>query len=605
MADEWVKDDFATSAPYESVLSIKNPFDRQVQIDFLAKRAKDVGVTNFKTLLKEYRRSVEEGASMANVTRFPGQPLELEIGEWIADEYGISRLNPFTGVNEIVCGHPLLPVERLVNIDTGEEKLRIAFCRADKRWKTVVIDKEVAASAQKITCLSKSGAAVTSENAKMIVRFLSDVEEMNYTALPESKCVSRLGYIQDEGFSPFVDGLKFDGDANYRTIFEAVKSRGKLNDWIEMAREIRSGSISARIVLAASFASALVEPVGILPFFVHLWGGESGTGKTVALMVAASVWADPTMGHYIQTFNSTIVGREKFAAFLNHLPMIIDELQLSRGGRQQFDIYALSEGVGRTRGNKSGGIDVTPTWRNCILTSGESPITSVTDGAGAINRVVEIECNAKSKIIEDGHKISAAVKRSYGHAGRLFVERLYEDAETINEAHDIYSAFFKGLSERDTTEKQAMAAAVILTADELATRWIFQDGRAITPDELAAFLASKSAASVGRRGYEYMRDWVAQNSLKLNPAADRGDLYGVIDGDYAYIIRSVFNRAVQDAGFSPSALLSWLRAENMIQTRGRNMTRGKRINGVVTECVCLKLTGETEDLTPPEEDIPF
>ena len=83
-------------------------------------------------------------------------------------------------------------------------------------------------------------------------------------------------------------------------------------------------------MLAASFASPILSLVGSLPFFVHLWGVDSGTGKTVGLMAAASVWGNPALGSYIQTFNATQVGHERTAAFLNHLPMCIDELQLTK-----------------------------------------------------------------------------------------------------------------------------------------------------------------------------------------------------------------------------------------------------------------------------------
>ena len=86
-------------------------------------------------------------------------------------------------------------------------------------------------------------------------------------------------------------------------------------------------STTARVILAASFASPLLEVLGALPFFVHLWGVDSGTGKTVALMLAASVWGDPAVGAYIKTFDATVVGHEKTAAFLNHLPLCLDELQ--------------------------------------------------------------------------------------------------------------------------------------------------------------------------------------------------------------------------------------------------------------------------------------
>ena len=55
----------------------------------------------------------------------------------------------------------------------------------------------------------------------------------------------------------------------------------------------RSDRFEPQIYLAASFASALLEPLGALPFIVNLWG-ETGKGKSVNLMLAASVWAEPS-----------------------------------------------------------------------------------------------------------------------------------------------------------------------------------------------------------------------------------------------------------------------------------------------------------------------
>lgn len=453
------------------------------------------------------------------------------------------------------------------------------------------------ASNQKILQLADQGIAVTSESARALVKYISDMENMNYALIPERRSVSRLGYIEKEGFSPYVDGLIFDGDANFRNIFESIKSAGSRERWMEVALAARRGNAMARVVLAASFASALVSPCGSLPFFVHLWGGESGTGKTVALMLAASVWGSPEMGRYIQTFNSTLVGREKLAAFLNHLPLMVDELQLARDsrGRLMFDVYALAEGVGRTRGTKTGGIDRTPTWANCILTTGETPITNAGSGAGAVNRVIEIECKSGEKIIEDGHTVSNALKKNHGFAGKEFVQKLYQ-GDNVQSAASLYHKYFKELSDNDTTEKQAMAAAVIVAADQLVTEWIFHDGRSLTVEEISRFLASRAAVSSGERGYRYMCDWVTQNANRLRPGVEQGEVYGVLDdrGEWAYVIGSVFRRAAEDAGFSSTALLSWLRERGLIQTRGRNNTRGKRVNGVLTECVVMRLSQEQE-----------
>ena len=360
-----------------------------------------------------------------------------------------------------------------------------------------------------------------------------------------------------------------------------------------MAREVRGMSATACIILAASFASVLLEPLNCLPFFVHLWGVDSGTGKTVALMVAASVWGDPAVGSYIKTFDGTVVGQEKTAAFLNNLPLCLDELQLAKDsrGRTNFDVYKLAQGVGRTRGNRAGGVDLTPTWRNCILTTGESPLTGTASGAGAVNRVIDIECKSSNVVIRDGMRISGLAKRNYGFAGRRFVEELYRPG-VIQKVDERYRDLFRALSDRDTTEKQAMAAAAIICADELACAWIFGGSqRPLTVEQISEFLASKAAVSAGDRGYKYLCDWVTQNSNRLCTRAENPnqEVLGALDDRHAYIIRSVFERILQDAGYSTAAMISYLKESHLIITRGRNNTRGKRINGIPTECFCLVL----------------
>ena len=49
-------------------------------------------------------------------------------------------------------------------------------------------------------------------------------------------------------------------------------------------------------------------------------------------------------------------------------------------------------------------------------------------------------------------------------------------------------------------------------------------------------------------------------------------------------------------GFDDRALLSWLKTNGLILTRGRNMTRGKRINGVNVECVVMRLPSGDEEI---------
>lgn len=470
-----------------------------------------------------------------------------------------------------------------------------------------MVDKAVLASSNKVTELARSGIAVTSENARAFVRYIADLENLNYSTIPERKSIGRFGYIPEEGFSPFVEGLVFDGDASFSAMFATVRSAGDEAVWLRTAAEVRNMSVTAKLVLAASFASVLLEPLNCLPFFVHLWSEGSGSGKTVALMNGSSVWGNPALGAFTKTFDATDVGLEKTAAFLNHLPLCMDELQLAKDskGHTKFDVYKLAQGVGRTRGNRSGGVDLTPTWRNCMLTTGESPLTGQSAGAGAINRVIDIECRSSTAVVKDGMRISGILKRNYGFAGRRFVERLYQEG-VVEQITIRYQALFKELSDRDTTEKQAMAAAAIVLADELACDWIFRGQESpLTTGQIAEFLASKATVSAGDRAYKYICDWVTQNSNRLCTRSDNAEVLGALDEGRAYIIRSVFERLLMDAGFSMAATVSYLKQSKLIETRGRNNTRAKRINGIPTECFCVLLPVPDELDGEDYEDAPL
>lgn len=592
-----LEDFLYTTAPYEELAEYaKNPFVHQRMIEAMSRYAASLGFRQLKLMYREYNKAVKASSAGGtiyvgdNPTRFDGQPLELNAGDWEADDGGIRRT--YGGVECVACPHPVMPVERLVNIDTGEEKLRLAF-RKGAVWRRCIVEKRTLASANKVTELAGIGIAVNSETAKSFVKYISELENLNYELIPERKSIGRFGYIAGEGFSPYVEGLIFDGDANFAAMFQTVHERGSFAKWKEMAAEVRGMSVTAKIVLAASFAAPLLQPLGCLPFFVHLWGVDSGTGKTVALMVAASVWGDPSVGSYVKTFDGTVVGMEKTAAFLNNLPLCLDELQLAKDakGRTNFDVYRLAQGVGRTRGNRAGGVDKTPTWHNCILTTGESPLTGQASGAGAVNRVIDIECKADRVVIRDGMRVSGAVKRNFGHAGKAFVEKLYAAGDDVpQEITERYQELFRALSAQDTTEKQAMAAAAVVLGDELACRWIFDAAeQPITVEQISEFLASKAAVSAGERAYKYLCDWVTQNSNKLIGKSETMDVLGALEGYRAYIIRSVFERVLQDAGYSVGATVSWLKQKCLIETRAKNNTKARRINCVPTECFCLIL----------------
>ncbi len=590
---EFTVDEFKNSeAPYEWLYGFSDNNFKLIQLrEKLKEYATELGVKCFIQRWNAYAesKSKKQGIKLDNVTDFDNQELELFSGRYICDDDGVAVSDKY-GHDLIVCQHPILPVERLVNIDTGEERLKIAF-KKGKYWRSVIVEKSVLASANSILQLSSKGVLVNSENAKQLSTYLFEIEQLNYENIPENNSVSRLGWVGDKDFSPYVDNLIFDGESEFKHLFEAVKPQGNPNVWLDEVKKLRAEKTVSRIALAASFASVILKPCGMLPFFVHFWGGTS-SGKTAGcLMVASSVWGNPQVGEYSISFNSTDVGQELYASFLNNLPLCIDELQIqASAGVRDFDkmIYKLSEGLGKTRGSKTGGLRKQNTWRNCMITTGEYPIINNNSMGGANARVIEIECS--DKVYTDLLGLLEIIKNNYGWAGRKFVCWLQND-ENIDRIIQLQKEYYRQLLDFDSTEKQAASASAILAADHIITELIFKDGNNLTVDDFKEVLTTKEDVDANKRAYEYLFGLIARNPghFTVNDFGQyQGEAWGKKENNYIYIIKSVFDREMSMAGFNPTSFLAWLQRKGLIEKSGRANSKVSRICGMPTRCVVVK-----------------
>lgn len=601
------RDFTSTVKPFEYVAEVRDDdllfMQRQ---EIVCKIAGECGIRNFKSMMKKYMEKTysQRRSIYVNSTEFQGQPMELNCGIYFCDDSGIS----FDGERDFnieVCNHPIMPIQRLVNIDDNTEKLKIAY-RKGVFWREIIVDKETLASSNKILSLAKYGIAVNSENSKYLVKFFTDIENLNFDLIQELKSVGRLGWINGNGFSPYVKDLVFDGNENFRSFFQSVHPQGSYNKWLELCKDIRKQENSkvARIMIAASFASVLVEICDCLPFFVHLWGGTEA-GKTVGLMLATSVWANPSMGDYIHTFNSTNVAQELSASFVNSLPLVIDELQIVKDKRS-FDnlIYSLAEGVGRARGKKTGGLQKVGTWKNCIITNGEYPISNSASGAGAINRIIEINCE-ETKLFNDPVKVVDVIKKNYGAAGRIFIEYLQFENKKEEAKKRQKEIFLDIMNNSDTTEKQAISASLILLADEITEKILYEDGIKLDKNDIEPFLSTKTQVNQNQRCLNFIYDFVAINQSKFE-TKDEGEyqheIWGIVEGGYIYFIKTVFDKVLTDNGFNPTAFLSWAKKNFLIQVNGRHNSKPKRLYGKLCRCVALI---EADDSPVEDEDLPF
>lgn len=574
---------------FYAIFEIEDSVERQCYVESIRNAARELKrVNEFNNLFKQYQMDyIQRMKQSGNKTAFTDQPMEIACGEWKADDLGVRTVRYDKNMQPIqilACSHPVMPVEILKNVDTSEERITLAYYKSAV-WQRITVDRSVCANTNKIIdVLSQYGIEVTSDNAKNMVRYISDCVGMNPVALNPKKSINRLGWAGGE-FMPYADDIVYDGDSNYSSIFNNVHPEGDYGEWKDYCGNLRKNKI-VRFAFGASLGSVLIEPLNLLSFVFHLWGGESGSGKTVAIMAAMSIWGNPRIGALVKTLDGTKIGIIRNAAFLYSIPFAGDELQtLMKEYKGNFDqlIYRITEGIDRMRGKAAGGVEETKTWHNSFLFSGEEPITKSNSRAGSKNRVIEIE--VEGKLIEDGNQTAAFLTSHYGHAGKLLVAYLQEaDMQKIREE---YKQYFDAMCHLDTTEKQAMAMACILVADHILVERVFTDEIPLTVNDVKEYLKSNLEVDVAERAYQTVLNWIARNPVRfLDPKADdsmnKGEVWGkiVTDDDHperppvAVVNRDVLCSFLEKEGYDYAALCKKWASKDRIQ---RN-SQGKYIH---------------------------
>lgn len=595
--EEVTKSDLLSREFMQEVFDEEDEIERGVNIANLMDRARELkAYTEFKVLLDAFRKAEREAlpektkGTLCQLTNFESEEYDNMIcGYWNATERGILKPNS----DEYACYHPILPVERLKNIETGAEQIKLAYKR-NGTWHEIVVPKSLIASASKIVALAEQGIAVTSENAKLLVKYLSDVENLNDNFIKIKRSTSKFGWLNKD-FIPFDGDIIFDGDIKFKQVSESVTTQGSYTTWLDHVRTVRARKrIESKFCLAASFASVLVAPLRGLPFFVDLWGGTEA-GKSVALMLAASVWANPDENAFIGDYKSTETALEAKADMLNHLPMLLDDTSnQNRRLAENFEslVYVLCSGKGKTRSNKDIGINRESRWKNCIITNGEKPLTSYVNQGGAMNRILEISCD--SYIFEDPRLTASVVKNNYGYAGRDFIKILKEIG--VEGIMEIQKGFLDELDNDEKMQKQSLSLSIVLTADKIATDYIFKDGEYIDIEEAKQVLIDKNEISDNERCYRFILDRVVANRGRFDPRNENIEQWGVIEDNYVLMISTALSRLCKEEGYSRLSFLKWANDKGLIQGNSGRYDFTKKINGICVKYVKIKILDDNEFL---------
>lgn len=570
-------------------------------------KIREIGVS-----LRDFERAVRAEAEAMAEPEFEIEPTEINLeglqtpgamepqGYRISIEEGVNSICYENGAGFPVnlCHEPVVISRMLENIDTGRERLVLSHYR-NHRWKEIVAPRSVIFNRNKLVNLSDNGLPVSTDNAEGLVRYLTAYEMQNSKGIPFVRSIDRIGWVGNEFYPCAVKNeYVYEGeDADH--LVSAIAESGDYNLWLRTATELRKNPF-ARAIMAASFASPLLELLQHRVIILHVWH-SSRSGKTAALKFALSIWGDPMklMGN----FNSTAVGLERKAGMLKHLPLGLDELQVLNEKRlsPSLIVYSLGNGYGKTRGSRNGGLQDVPTWRNCIISTGEQPLSAENAMDGVDSRVLELY-GPPTADAEQGRIIHQISESNYGFAGKRYIEYLIGNIlthkETLRQNYEtIREKLQIGFDGDPGAHLDNIAALALADCFASVSLWNMTIEDAFAEAVSLGATVLKNAKSLEKedvveRAWHFLIDWVATNKTRFETTIT--PCYGKFEPGKVYIIAAVLRQALEDGGFSYTKSIRGFRERGYIDVfsnaEGRENTQcQKKIQGINVRAVCLRL----------------
>lgn len=160
---------------------------------------------------------------------------------------------------------------------------------------------------------------------------------------------------------------------------DIFQQQGDLVDWQEHVGKYCIGNsrmiLSVCAGLSGPWLKVLAEESGGIHFV-----GESSSGKTTAVQVAASLWGTPD---FVASWRTTDNALESIAASRNDNLLILDEMSQVGPEKAGEIAYMLGNGQGKSRATRSAEIQKGKSWRLVYLSTGE---VSLADHMGTANK---------------------------------------------------------------------------------------------------------------------------------------------------------------------------------------------------------------------------
>ena len=270
-------------------------------------------------------------------------------------------------------------------------------------------------------------------------------------------------------------------------------------------------------------------------------------------------------------------------------------------------LFLISEGKGKSRATKTGGISKENNWNNVVITNGEKNIIKDNSNAGAYNRC--FSCEVTDYLYKDLQEVADFAKENYGTVIREILKYLPNyDLKTM------YKNIYNNLDQDDTTNKQKILEAIILLGDKLLTDIIFKDEYYLTVQDFENKIVKKKDVVVEKRAFEAIIDWyISEKRHFLNDEASslenqdiKVEIYGRdMQLGYVAILPAILRKVLDENGYDYFEVLNAWKRKGYIKHDKNNNTQVVRLNGNRIRCVVLDIKKGYEEYDQEEFPLPF
>lgn len=423
-------------------------------------------------------------------------------------------------VDTRICA-PLHVVAKTFNVEEGRTGLLLRFTNSTTRRETewVMPMRYLAGKADKLLeILMEMGLEVAHRQRPAVQEYIASRQSVS----ERLETMSRPGWYEGDAnpLSCFVlpDGAIGRADVVWQDsgkVPSPFTRRGSLEGWQRDVAPLCAGNHVLVLAVGTALAGPLLRPLNIQGGGIHLVG-DSSSGKSLAQLLAASVWSAPE--RFAGSWDVTPGGLEIDAASRNDTVLILDEIKRANAKRVQEMAYSLANGVGRSTMTRERESRARLTWRVLTLSSGErslaehAAIAGDTAHAGAELRMVDVDAGRRAfKAFDDTHGMDGAtfhkrlgdnLHEHHGHLGRAFVQRLVQegDHESLKARRDAIRAEFP--DHHPQAGRVADRFTAIALAVEVAIGWGLLPWQAGTGLASCRRLYGEWLASFGRMGAE-------------------------------------------------------------------------------------------------------